>query len=311
MIHNTVFILGAGASRPYGFPSGRELREQICSDHIVDCQAFLGANARIKEANPQEIGKAEDFVDTFHKSSIKSIDLFLARNPEFSNRGKRAIIFRILKAEQESGFREETPHKHQDWYSWLFERLTEELVRKEDYIRFSENNVSFITFNYDRSLEHFLYESMLNSFNGVGTDKVIEQVNTIGVFHVYGKVAPLEWQSGVDSVEYGMDLRHTNVEELRKNLRIVYEQGLNPELEKAQEIIKKAGRIFFLGFGYAIENLDALNIPETLRSEHAVFGTALGLSERERKIVESGLKHSAERVTLEDMDCLTLLRRYL
>ena len=32
--HPTVFILGAGASKPYGFPTGKELRVQIITEFV-------------------------------------------------------------------------------------------------------------------------------------------------------------------------------------------------------------------------------------------------------------------------------------
>lgn len=313
----TVFILGAGASCPYGYPSGRELREQICSYHVADCESYLKANLRITPLLPQELRRAGDFANKFRKSSTKSIDLFLARNPEFTIYGKRAILFRIFAAEKQSGFREETKYKDQDWYSWLFEQLTETLVTKEDYSRFGDNYISFVTFNYDRSLEFFLYDSLLNSFNGVGAGKIVEQLDKIRIIHVFGQLAPLRWQGQNHVVEYGSDA--INVEIFCDNLRIIYEKSENLELDESQEVISKASRVFFLGFGYAQENLYALGIPAILNGTQHVYGTALGLTKREINKVksvlkltsDSGPKGGAVNVLIEDLDCLALLRKYL
>jgi hypothetical protein len=104
----TVFILGAGDSCPYGYPDGRGLRQKICSKFVNDSTEYFNAQGEREGQHFAAIEKheVEQFAETFHKSSTRSIDLFLARNPEFKLMGKWAIIFRILTAEQTSQFRE-------------------------------------------------------------------------------------------------------------------------------------------------------------------------------------------------------------
>lgn len=321
MIQNAVFVLGAGASRPYGFPSGEELRKQIIDHYVEDCKEYLTAQRASGVLIPLEEERAKEFVDTFRKSTIMSIDLFLARNPEYSAQGKRAIILRILAAERESHFREDVKNREQDWYKWLWKRLTDELVRKEDYSRFNENDVSLITFNYDRSLEYFLYDSFVNSFSGIPNEKIIEQLNQIKICHIFGQVAPLKWQ-GQDWIEYGANLdqvvcsicHNIIVPSVCENIKIVYEKNENPKLKEAQELITKAHRVFFLGFGYAKENLEALGIPGVLKNVGQIFGTAMGLTAIERARVSSSLQTKVENrsrmATLypDNKDCLALLR---
>ena len=74
----TVYILGAGASKPYGYPTGKELtnyiRNKLINDIIKDTEI------------PQHslyITKIEEIINKFSKSTNKSIDLFLTRNPEY------------------------------------------------------------------------------------------------------------------------------------------------------------------------------------------------------------------------------------
>lgn len=212
--------------------------------------------------------------------------------------------------------REKTRYRNQDWYEWLFGQMTDELLQKEDYSRFSENDVSFITFNYDRSLEHFLYDSLISSFSGIPTDKIIEQLNQIKICHVFGQVGPLEWQGQYSETEYRVSVNNINVDALCDKIHIVHEKGENPKLEEAQEIISKANRVFFLGFGYAEENLNALRIPEVLVEVQQIFGTVLGLTVREKTKIESQLKAKIKgksRVVMleNDKDCLALLRYIL
>jgi hypothetical protein len=316
MIQNVVFVLGAGASCPYGFPSGKELRQQIIGHHVTDCHNYLSA---VKGPHPLMAGhldRAKQFVDAFRKSSTKSIDLFLARNPEFSKDGRRAIVFRILAAEQASGFREKTEKRTQDWYTWLFEQMTDELVRKDDYSRFSENDVSIITFNYDRSLEHFLYDSLSNSFKSIAAVKLIEQLDHVRICHVFRQVGPLEWQGQPNGVPYRVDVNQVGIDTLADNIRIVYDEGDNPKLKEAHALLSKAHRVFFLGFGYADENLDALGIPTVLAKVPLVSGTAFGFTKKEIDGVKSRLRAGGssgdkQTVVIEDRDCLALLRESL
>ena len=120
----TVFVLGAGASCPYGYPSGIGLRADIISSFCDQYQHYMDSDPNLKRYIAQQSNKAKEFTDKFEKSSTKSIDLFLARNPEFDDIGKMAITFRILSAEYYSKFRESMKDRSIDWYSYLFDRLT-------------------------------------------------------------------------------------------------------------------------------------------------------------------------------------------
>lgn len=232
MIENkTVFVLGAGASCPYGYPSGKGLREEIILNFCAQYVSYLNVDPITKAYIAVESQKAKAFTYKFEKSSTKSIDLFLARNPEFEDIGKIAIAFRIFAAEYVSKFREQMKKMDIDWYSYLFDKLTEGLVKKDDYIRFSENNVSIITFNYDRSLEHFLYESLVNSFNRILPDKIKEQLIKLRIIHFFGQVAGLEWQDLPHKIKYRINVNTIDISELVENIRIIYEEEENPELE--------------------------------------------------------------------------------
>ena len=48
----TVFILGAGASCPYGYPDGKELREQICSNFARESKTYFLAQANGQPPTP-------------------------------------------------------------------------------------------------------------------------------------------------------------------------------------------------------------------------------------------------------------------
>lgn len=312
----TVFILGAGASCPYGFPTGKELRTEIIKHFVDDCKSWLRHRGEDQKIIDIEAAKAAHFVEAFQESHTRSIDLFIGRNPEFQFQGTLAIAFRIISAEHNSKFGEDIRDQQRDWYFRLFELLTDKLVKKDDYKSFCENKVSFITFNYDRSLEHFLYGSLCNSFHDISEVEITNQLKTIPFIHIFGQIAPLPWQNGKVSLKYGMPSHVLgNIDTLRKNLRTIYEKKTIPFLKDARRLISEAKNIYFLGFGYAEENLQLLEISNCLKVSQMIYGTALGATERGIKRIKSLFHvrqegHSNSTI-IHDFDCLHLLREYL
>jgi hypothetical protein len=342
----TVFVLGAGASCPYGYPSGALLRKRICLSQGLwqDYNAYRPPNfsGTEKEAKLKEI---EQFKDAFNKSRIKSIDLFIANNSKLAPIGKYIIAFEIFRAERRSLFGEEAKFQQEqvlylqnhgrrgpqdllsgpfflgdDWYSYLYNRIIDGANGKDALPDFSNGNLTFITFNYDRSLEQFLYEALRNSFTEVEEDKIIQSLRKLKILHVYGQTAFLKWQHPSDCVDYKTQINESLLERAAKNIRTIFEEKQNEELTAAQHVLEQAENVFFLGFGYAQENLEVLNLPRILSPTVQIYGTALYLEANEidyvqRKIHDSvpptktGYKHQYN-VRIENMDCLKLLRNH-
>ena len=85
-------------------------------------------------------------------------------------------------------------------------------------------------------------------------------------------------------------------------------------------MLTDAEQIFYLGFGYAEENMDILKVPETINTSAHIYGTAFKSSAKEiqdivRKIV-ARLKDSPgaikrDQVDIKEWHCLKLLKEYL
>ena len=90
----TVFILGAGASCPYGYPTGAQLRRQICLDFKKQYLEWLKTNMDSASGREDRYEWIKHFIETFFKSNTKSIDLFLARNEHLADAGKYIITFK-------------------------------------------------------------------------------------------------------------------------------------------------------------------------------------------------------------------------
>lgn len=315
----TVFVLGAGASVPYGFPTGKRLRDDICKHFKHELETLIEEVG--SPTGVEVMGKeAGSFARIFYESSTTSIDLFLARNQEFSEIGKKAIVLNILKAEKNSRFREDAEGENQDWYSHLFENMTRELIKPESYNLFGKNEISFITFNYDRSLEHFLYKSLSNSFRSIPEEKITAELKKIPIFHVYGKVDKLPWEERPKTRHnlgygghYGLDI----IQRMTGNIRLIHERSNENDRDMIQTI-SQARRVFFLGFGYATENLNILDIPKVLDGSQKIYGTARGKLEREIREIRSRLNKyfrtkdpGLTNPRIMEMDCVRLLREYL
>jgi len=310
----TVLILGAGASNPYGFPIGAELR-----DYIFRSFPSKFVEHVVIETGPQQraaLRKVQKFASSFHKSSTPSIDLFLARNKDLSVFGKKAIAVSLMEHEKISRYRENIKdHSTQDWYSYLYKRMTEKLITPENYNHFGDNKISFLTFNYDRLLKYIIEDSLLNSFISVDPQKKREQFEKIKIHHIYGCIDKLPFYGGR---RLGAENNLSDINRCSQNIKIVHET-LEMKNE-VQEIIKNAERIFFLGFGYAEENLQALGIGTIDYGTKKIYGTSLGLTERETNVSRSrlawGFSVKKTRATINDVilipvNNLMLLKEYL
>ena len=133
----TVFILGAGASCPYGFPTARGLRKEILSHLREPYVDFLGGDLVTAIGPPTmtdiQIGHGKTVLGVFRPIRHGVIDLFLSRNPRFerSERWRSASAFFI--AEMKSRFRERVEKSEHDWYFYLVQQTHTRGDTPEDY----------------------------------------------------------------------------------------------------------------------------------------------------------------------------------
>jgi hypothetical protein len=325
----TVFVLGAGASFPYRYPIGEALKTNICNGQLFKKIALI--KNHIPPEDKHDI-KTETFVALANKlvdrlkQSPDSIDLFLYSNPELSNIGKMAILLNIFHAERESISITECVDGG-DWYSRIFYEMRRGFTDPTNCIEFGDNNVVFITFNYDRSLEHFFYNGLINSFEKNSQKEILETLNKIPIHHVYGKIAPFVWEDIGDINTIAIDhLKSVTWERFHKsinfktlfglkdNIKTIYErQQMNYDV--VHDYLKDAKRVFFLGFGFADENM-AIFRNIKFNKLPKIIATTLGLetvdTERAKQaIIKSFNIQNPKMVETKDMDCLTVLKNYL
>lgn len=133
---STVFILGAGASTPYGYPSGRGLVQEIInalSDQKTLYKLCIGL-----EYDPREIN---DFLVTLRYADPPSIDSFLESKRKSENLGKTLIGLALFMKENPDTLTTPRGDEGEKWYGDLVNKLKTPSVND-----ISNNKVSFLTF---------------------------------------------------------------------------------------------------------------------------------------------------------------------
>ena len=97
----TVFILGAGASKPYGYPTGNELKKFITSELFMLLNRFIREREELQLVREEWDRNVREFVESF-RGTVDSIDLFLSRRTECMEVGKLAILYSIFHFEHNS-----------------------------------------------------------------------------------------------------------------------------------------------------------------------------------------------------------------
>jgi hypothetical protein len=267
----TALVLGAGASYPYGFPTAKGLKELICEQFS---SARSKASQLLSCLNPEGTGFAPDefekFSQAFLKSGQPSVDAFLERRPEFLGVGKLAIAFCLMPFETEEKLYRPDSNRGGDWYEYLSVKLN------SSFEEFGENKLSITTFNYDRSLEHYLLNSLVN-LHGKTRDECVKALAKIPIVHVYGQLGERPYPQQGSQI-YRPDLmEHPRyVETAAAGIKLYHEEA-EAASASARELLKNAKRICFLGFSYNPFNVARLSIGGSLDLSTTIIGTTRGL----------------------------------
>jgi hypothetical protein len=276
----TVLILGAGASCPYGFPTAKELKILICKTFknptATACQ-FLGNNT---EYSPDEFF---EFREAFLRSNKSSVDAFLEYRPDFLEVGRLAIAYSLIPFEDETKLYRPDESRGGDWYGYLCDKLS------SSFEEFGNNKLSIITFNYDRSLEHCLLNSLHYSHNKE-FDECAQTLAKIPIIHVYGQLSTCSYSSYPLQCynQYRPDRdRLINVGAAR-GITLLHEEE-SGEAEAARKVLEAAKRVCFLGFSYHPLNVARLKIDTFFDLSTTIVGTARGWTEMEKQVARSRL----------------------
>ncbi|MBU0769549.1 MAG: hypothetical protein KJ687_10700 [Proteobacteria bacterium] len=293
----TVLVLGAGASKSYGFPIGSELVREI-----VEGLRPGSSNQLIPFLTTS--GIKDQFIQTFRDellfSGKYSVDKFLERRPEYVEIGKLSICFCLAKYENENILVNPHPYPGWGWYQYLFNLLD------SDIDRFHENNLSIINFNYDRSFEHSLFRAISSTYGSLLWRECEKALKEIPIIHVHGQLGGLPWQKE-DGRFYSPRFSSKELKMVSNEIEILSEiKETSPLFDQARDLMKKADRIIFLGFGYNETNLRRLDIEKF--SNKFLGGTAFDLGKSQINQIRDRWKI---RLSEPNIDILSYLKDHI
>lgn len=273
----TVFVIGAGAHKPYDLPLGDELLKSILhllkSSQKESSQFFQHVNLCYQSTAIRQAFK--EIVPALSRSGHTSIDSFIATNakrPGFAEIAKHAVAWQLLPQEFKHGW--ERAHHNGDWMTYLFETMLHGCLKSVDAL--VENNpIEFVTFNYDRTLEDFLTTRIAATYNLSHTD-AWNKAQKFKIVHVYGSLGdfdPLVIDPQV-RIDYRNNIVTANIKSAADSIELMYDSRLDHTgVRDAVDLINAAPYVCFLGFGFDPDNIARLNLNNICRGKTRVYAT--------------------------------------
>jgi hypothetical protein len=152
-------VLGAGASSPYGFPTGGELLS-FANKPDDDWWPIAEQLFRVTPDSHQE------FLQERIASGAESLDEFVGRQTRFKEYAKALIAFRIGECESRSAILGATGSSS-DWMTFFVRRL----VESAELEALGKIELSVVTFNFDRCFEETLLLRLSAIFKEPGSSE--------------------------------------------------------------------------------------------------------------------------------------------
>lgn len=248
----TVLVLGAGSSKHLHYPLGRELVNTILQDKSTN--KYL-----TNHVHPDII---TSFYKKLSRSDPPSIDSLLGLYGGYKEIGK-FLIAKALKSIEDVD--KLFPPHDPGWYRQLFEYAF------DSDNGFRDSNIKIVTFNYDRSLEAYIYWRLVDGFD-MHPPVAREMMTHLPIEHVHGILGAFP------EVEYGPVKNLDTLWSIAESIQVISEIEdvsfgfCSQSFEKANTYIKEAERVFFMGFGFHEDNMRRLGfVDSSLASKKTII----------------------------------------
>lgn len=288
----TVFVVGAGASQPYNFPSGINLALEVIQ--LTKCEPSV---SRLSAITGMPTKAFREFGRALSESGKNSVDAFLEHRPDFVTVGKVAIAQVLIGREFTDVLF--TTNSGQ-WLRYLYERMN------APFDVFGANRVSFVTFNYDRNIEHFLHTALCNTY-GKDPLQVANQLSSIPIVHLHGNLGPLPWQSERGR-QYSPDIDARTLAVASSGIKIIHENlGVrgDKDFRRAKKLLSEADKVLILGYGFNAINTDRLGLRDVI-PDQLYAATGFGLTGAEITSIKNSQRLGHLRFT--QFGCAEFLR---
>lgn len=337
-LSNTVVVVGAGASCEAGLPLGATLKSDISK-----LTKFKFEHGSFKDGDYdfwQDLLRSSHFSGDQQRVSsacakisqgipyVSSVDSFLEihrSDPDIQQCAKSAIVKLILDGERRSRLHVndrniyntlDTLKLEGTWFQELAHAIFEGVDASDVSAAFSP--VTFISFNYDRCIEWFLYNAVQGLYF-IDRSQAHNVIEPLRVLHPYGEVGSPAWLGTSNSSMFGDD-SSGRITRTQGRIQTFTERALPPETVRlVREAVAQAATLIFLGFAFHPQNM------ELLRSENSkepsqvrrIYGTSMGMSEEDCSTIENELVHRFRaknsvkpRVTLRPISCSEFMRQF-
>ncbi|MHC4498999.1 MAG: hypothetical protein ACYS21_07800, partial [Planctomycetota bacterium] len=313
----TVLILGAGASNPYGFPVARDLRDDILR-MLTRANETRWQFRAVVCASDRSSNQLVDFRERLRQIRPASVDAWIGEPGQegVQDIGKAAIAARLFELErQEDVLQPKKPVE--DWYQVLWEKLSYRATF-ETFQENCLTVVTF-NYDRSFEEDLFIRMKGLYCPPQTPAESAAKLTQSIPIVHVYGSLGLLPWQQprwrktmpleqqlelepftlpynlGNELIQQEQSVgrppqfpvsraRDMVVSRAMRNIKIIPARSEKPatthEFNKARQLIESAKALYYIGFGYNLDNIECLGT-QSLRKPRKVMGTTLGIERTE------------------------------
>lgn len=176
------------------------------------------------------------------------------------------------------------PPHDSGWYQYLFNCL----LGPRDIHPFRGNNLTIVTFNYDRSIEAYLHNALIARF-GMSPVDALGHLQEVPIFHLHGLLGELP------SIQYSPSASVDELLAISKQINIIHEiedngqEFCNDAFAAANAKITAADKVIFLGFGFHYDNVRRLKVNWSAKHADQLFATFWDTSDEEYKRIVNRL----------------------
>lgn len=256
----TTFIFGAGTCKPLGFPLGIEM----VNDTIYSIKRMLqGSDDTALQFFRETLGdESERKLSILHNAleigDYPSLDRCAQVLEDLEPIIKLFIAIQLLKSESlnlEAVNTRISSEPVDNAYQTLWRYMVKEIdILQEIYAH------SYITFNYDRTLEHYLYSKFTHALQQ-NPDLAIESLTATKIVHVYGDLGQYNPQKVITSLRKTTPPQpnYEAIRESAERINIVpYDHNRIVSYPEIVHAFAHTKRVVILGFGYDEKNCQIL-----------------------------------------------------
>lgn len=259
----------------------------------------------VKDLNyPKEL--ISDFYSKLDISGKPSIDSFLKRQKEeFWEIGKLSIVDKISQYESNIQLFDrrgltDNEQTRDHWYAYLVKNLFDCPI---DEI---SDNISIISYNYDRSLETYLAPPLMGIYPEIETiEDCAAVIKDIPIIHMYGRLDPLPWEEKKGR-EYGEKCTSDNLLKMSKKIHLMHEAEEIGTIDYANDLIDKSEKIYILGMDLLNNKNNIEMLDYSLFNNKHLLATGYNFKTAERFRVEDLLKKLTKKYVLGKSHLMSL-----